>query len=159
MRKNNTLLIVIGIIAVVIIVVVLALGGSKQTNSNQPMNEQNRGATRTTSDGLQITDEVIGTGVEATAGKLVTVDYVGTLTNGTKFDSSIDRGTPFTFTLGAGDVIKGWDEGVQGMKIGGKRKLVIPPSLAYGDRAVGGVIPANATLVFEVQLLDVKSGE
>ena len=84
------------------------------------------------------------------------MDYTGWLTNGTKFDSSKDHGQPFSFQLGGGQVIKGWDEGVDGMKVGGKRKLTIPPELAYGSRAVGGVIPPNSTLVFEVELLGVK---
>lgn len=107
--------------------------------------------------GLQITDEVIGTGAEAKAGDTVTVNYSGTLLNGKKFDSSYDRGTPFSFQLGVGGVIKGWDQGVSGMKVGGKRKLVIPPELAYGSREMGnGAIPANSTLVFEVELLGVK---
>lgn len=110
----------------------------------------------TTSSGLQYEDTVVGTGVEAVAGKTVEVHYTGTLTNGTKFDSSHDRNKPFSFRLGAGQVIKGWDEGVAGMKIGGKRKLVIPANLAYGNRAVGGVIPANATLEFVVELLKVS---
>ena len=106
--------------------------------------------------GLQITDEIAGTGAEAKAGNLVTVNYIGTLTNGGKFDSSYDRNQPFSFTLGAGEVIKGWDEGVLGMKVGGKRKLVIPPSLAYGSQEVGnGLIPANSTLIFEIELLEV----
>ena len=105
---------------------------------------------------LKIEDIVAGTGVEAVAGKNVTVHYTGTLTDGTKFDSSLDRGTPFTFTLGAGEVIKGWDQGVAGMKVGGKRKLTIPPSLGYGERGAGGVIPPNSTLIFEVELLKVE---
>ncbi len=105
--------------------------------------------------GMQIQDIKIGTGASAESGKQVTVHYVGTLTNGTKFDSSRDRGTPFTFNLGAGEVIEGWDKGVAGMKVGGVRKLTIPPDLAYGARAVGS-IPANSTLVFEVELLGVK---
>ena len=105
---------------------------------------------------LIIEDEVIGTGAEAKAGDSVTVHYVGTLTDGTMFDASRNRGDAgFTFTLGAGQVIKGWDQGVAGMKVGGKRKLTIPSDLAYGNRAVGGVIPANATLVFEVELIGV----
>jgi FKBP-type peptidyl-prolyl cis-trans isomerase len=96
-----------------------------------------------------------GTGAEATAGKNVTVHYVGTLTDGKKFDSSRDRGKGFSFKLGAGQVIKGWDQGVAGMKVGGMRKLTIPSSLAYGDRGFPPVIPPGATLVFEVELLEV----
>ncbi|HEU5114325.1 MAG TPA: FKBP-type peptidyl-prolyl cis-trans isomerase [Candidatus Paceibacterota bacterium] len=105
--------------------------------------------------GLEIYDQVVGTGAEATPGKKVTVHYIGTFTNGQKFDSSVDRGTPFDFTLGAGQVIKGWDQGVAGMKVGGVRRLVISPELGYGSRDFGP-IPGNSTLVFEVQLLDVK---
>jgi FKBP-type peptidyl-prolyl cis-trans isomerase len=105
---------------------------------------------------LEITDIVVGKGAEAVAGKTVTVHYVGTLTNGTKFDSSRDRGTPFSFVLGAGKVIQGWEQGIPTMKVGGKRKLVIPPSLGYGNRAVSDKIPANSTLVFEVELLNVQ---
>lgn len=108
-------------------------------------------------DQLQVSDEVVGTGAIAETGDVVTVHYVGSLTNGTVFDASANRGSEgFTFTLGAGEVIKGWDLGVAGMKVGGKRKLVIPPGLAYGDRAIGNVIPANSTLVFEVELLNVE---
>lgn len=110
--------------------------------------------TQTTAGGLIIVDEVIGTGAEAKAGDTVTVDYVGMLTNGTVFDASKNRGNQgFTFLLGAGQVIKGWDVGVAGMKVGGKRKLTIPSDMAYGNQAVGGVIPANSTLIFEVELL------
>ena len=106
---------------------------------------------------LQAIDEVIGTGATAEAGDSVTVSYVGSLTDGTVFDASANHGTTgFTFNLGAGQVIKGWDEGIVGMKVGGKRKLIIPASLAYGDQAVGGVIPANSTLIFEVELLKVQ---
>jgi FKBP-type peptidyl-prolyl cis-trans isomerase len=97
-----------------------------------------------------------GTGAEAVAGKQVTVHYTGTLTDGKKFDSSLDRGQPFKFILGAGQVIRGWDLGVAGMKVGGKRKLTIPPQLGYGERGAGGVIPPNATLLFEVELLEVN---
>jgi FKBP-type peptidyl-prolyl cis-trans isomerase FkpA len=110
----------------------------------------------TTASGLKYTDEKVGSGAEAKAGQRVSVHYTGWLTNGTKFDSSKDRGQPFMFALGSGQVIKGWDEGVQGMKVGGTRKLTIPADLGYGARGAGGVIPPNATLVFEVELLDVK---
>jgi len=108
-----------------------------------------------TSSGLQYIDQVVGTGEVAKAGQTVSVHYTGWLTNGTKFDSSVDRGQPFSFPLGAGRVIKGWDEGVQGMNVGGKRKLTIPANLGYGARGAGGVIPPNATLVFDVELLSV----
>ena len=105
---------------------------------------------------LKIEDTKVGTGAEAVTGKSVMVHYTGWLTNGTKFDSSKDRNEPFSFQLGAGQVIKGWDQGVAGMKVGGIRKLTIPPNLGYGSRGAGGVIPPNATLVFEVELLGVK---
>ena len=107
-------------------------------------------------DGLKYTDDQVGTGAEAATGKTVSVHYTGWLLDGTKFDSSRDRNQPFSFPLGRGQVIKGWDEGVAGMKVGGKRTLVIPPDLGYGARGAGGVIPPNATLKFEVELLDVK---
>ena len=105
--------------------------------------------------GLIIQDVSVGIGAEAKTGSEVTVNYVGTLENGTKFDSSYDRGTPYPFTLGARQVILGWEEGILGMKVGGKRRLVIPPNLAYGSQ-VYGPIPANSTLIFDVELLDVK---
>lgn len=109
-----------------------------------------------TTSGLQYQDLAVGDGDEAVAGQNVQVHYTGWLkSNGEKFDSSLDRGQPFKFALGAGMVIRGWDEGVQGMRVGGKRKLVIPPDLGYGSRGAGGVIPPGATLVFEVELLKV----
>jgi len=105
---------------------------------------------------LKIEDITVGTGDEAVVGKKVTVNYAGTLEDGTKFDSSYDRGTPFSFNLGAGEVIEGWDKGVAGMKVGGKRKLTIPSSLGYGERGAGGAIPPNSTLIFEIELLKVE---
>lgn len=110
----------------------------------------------TLKDGLKIEDEVIGTGTAAKAGDSVSVQYTGWLTNGTKFDSSFDHGQAFTFLLGGGQVIKGWDEGVVGMKAGGKRRLTIPAALAYGNQSVAnGLIPANSTLIFEVELVSI----
>jgi FKBP-type peptidyl-prolyl cis-trans isomerase FkpA len=112
-------------------------------------------STTTTASRMTIEEMTVGNGATAATGQKVKVHYTGWLTNGTKFDSSKDRNDPFVFPLGAGHVIKGWDEGVQGMKVGGKRKLTIPPALGYGARGAGGVIPPNATLVFEVELLGV----
>jgi FKBP-type peptidyl-prolyl cis-trans isomerase len=109
-----------------------------------------------TASGLQYWDINLGNGVEAKPGSQVTVHYTGWLTTGKKFDSSIDAGKPFNFTIGRGEVIKGWDEGVAGMKVGGKRRLRIPADLAYGEKGYPGVIPANAILIFDVQLLAVK---
>lgn len=107
-------------------------------------------------DQLQIEDLEIGSGQEVKNGDTVSVHYTGTLTDGTKFDSSLDRGEPFSFTVGEGSVIKGWDEGLVGMKIGGKRKLTIPPELGYGDKQAGS-IPPNSTLIFEIELLDITN--
>jgi FKBP-type peptidyl-prolyl cis-trans isomerase len=109
----------------------------------------------TTPSGLQYVDLVVGAGAEAKKGQLVKVHYTGWLSDRTKFDSSVDRGQPFQFPLGAGRVIQGWDEGVAGMAVGGRRRLIIPPDLGYGARGAGGVIPPNAELIFEVELLDV----
>jgi peptidylprolyl isomerase len=109
-----------------------------------------------TASGLEYEELVVGTGASPQAGKTVVVHYTGTLINGEKFDSSKDRNQPFEFVIGIGQVIKGWDEGVMSMKVGGKRKLTIPPQLGYGARGAGGVIPPNATLIFEVELLGVK---
>ena len=109
----------------------------------------------TPANGLVIDEIEVGSGETAVKGRMVSVHYTGWLTDGTKFDSSKDRNDPFNFPLGAGHVIRGWDEGVQGMQEGGKRKLTIPPELGYGARGAGGVIPPNATLTFEVELLKV----
>ncbi|MCM0606900.1 MAG: FKBP-type peptidyl-prolyl cis-trans isomerase [Xanthomonadaceae bacterium] len=114
-------------------------------------------ASMTNATQLKIEEIKIGSGKEAVAKKQIVVHYTGTLTNGKKFDSSLDQNRgPFSFTLGVGQVIRGWDEGFAGMKVGGKRKLTIPPQMAYGERGAGDVIPPNSTLIFDVELLDVK---
>lgn len=112
--------------------------------------------TVTTASGLKYVDVVVGKGASPVAGKQVKVHYTGTLENGKKFDSSLDRGQPFSFVIGVGQVIPGWDEGVMTMKVGGKRKLIIPSRLGYGTRGAGAAIPPNATLLFDVELLDVS---
>ena len=132
-------------------------GGEKSAapSTSSPMKVS--GQPTTTASGLQYWDIVVGTGPSATPGNVVKVHYTGFLTSGEKFDSSRDRGEPFSFPLGGGQVIKGWDEGVAGMKVGGKRQLRIPPELAYGEAGTpDGTIPANATLIFDVQLLTVQ---
>jgi FKBP-type peptidyl-prolyl cis-trans isomerase len=139
-------------IVVLIAVTWILEGGTIMAESEKGTNAQEV----TTSSGLRYVDQVVGTGDAAVAGKTVSVHYTGLLENGKKFDSSVDRGQPFSFPLGAGRVIKGWDEGVQGMKVGGKRKLTIPSYLGYGSRGAGGVIPPNATLIFDVELLGVR---
>lgn len=128
---------------------------NKGENLNQMTSTTNKNPTASSSGQLKIEDIIVGTGQEAKAGDTVVMNYLGTLEDGTKFDSSYDRGQPFTTQIGVGQVIQGWDEGVPGMKIGGKRKLIIPSQMAYGDRAIGN-IPPNSTLIFEVELLDIK---
>jgi len=129
-----------------------ALFNKLETSNNQ----ENQMSAVTTPSGLQYEDLTVGNGASPQNGQTVTVHYTGWLTNGTKFDSSVDRGRPFEFHIGQGEVIKGWDEGVATMKIGGKRKLTIPAELGYGQRGAGGLIPPGATLVFEVELLGVR---
>jgi peptidylprolyl isomerase len=125
-----------------------------------PATAQGTPATMTTSSGLKITDTTVGTGAAPRTGQICVMHYTGWLyangAKGAKFDSSLDRGQPFEFPIGTGRVIRGWDEGVASMKVGGKRTLIIPPDLGYGARGAGGVIPPNATLIFEVELLGVK---
>lgn len=125
-----------------------------------PATAQTAGKIMTTASGLQIQDTQVGTGASPKRGQTCVMHYTGWLYNngqkGKKFDSSVDRGEPFEFPIGAGRVIKGWDEGVASMKVGGKRTLIIPPDLGYGARGAGGVIPPNATLIFDVELLGVK---
>lgn len=144
---------------IVIMAAALAAGASLLTNSSALAQTQGSQMT-TTSSGLQFEDTVVGTGAAPAAGQTCIMHYTGWLyqdgKKGAKFDSSVDRGQPFEFPLGMGRVIKGWDEGVASMKIGGKRTLIIPPALGYGARGAGSVIPPNATLLFEVELLGVR---
>ncbi len=159
--KHRTLLAAASLTILSSLAAGLALAQNKPADKptekkEKPAMEKPEGKEVVTSSGLKYVDQKTGEGDEAKAGDVVTVHYTGWLTDGKKFDSSLDRNQPFTFQLGAGQVIEGWDKGVAGMKVGGKRKLTIPPGLAYGNRAVGGVIPPNSTLVFEVELLGVK---
>ena len=139
-------------VCLIIVVTLISGSGNAMAGNEKEMNMQEV----STPSGLKYVDQVVGSGDVAVAGKTVSVHYTGLLENGKKFDSSVDRGQPFSFPLGAGQVIKGWDEGVQGMKVGGKRKLTIPSNLGYGSRGAGGVIPPNATLIFDVELLGVR---
>lgn len=158
-QRRNTLillsvLLLIGVVLVAFFVFRDRLpAGQSSSNPALPVPGVN---TTTTDSGLQYQDLKTGSGPAAAAGNTVSVHYTGWLEDGTKFDSSRDRNSPFEFTLGRGSVIKGWDEGVQGMQVGGVRKLFIPSQLAYGERGVGDIIPPNANLVFEVELLEIK---
>ena len=132
-----------------------AAGTAQQSDGNAPGIPVLTGPIQTTASGLQYIDEKVGDGASPKATDRVTVNYTGWLTDGKKFDSSVDRGQPFVFTIGRGQVIGGWDQGVATMKVGDKVRLTIPPELGYGARGAGGVIPPNATLIFEVELLGV----
>jgi len=152
MKKNASLIVLIALILVGIVAVIMIVGSGEL----QPENLKKGELPVNTPEGkVQIEDIKVGEGAEAKNSSSVTVNYTGTLTDGTKFDSSLDRNQPFTFVLGDGEVIQGWEQGVLGMKVGGKRKLTIPPSLGYGDQSTGK-IPANSTLIFEIELLEVK---
>jgi peptidylprolyl isomerase len=135
---------------------ILAQQPESPTPGNSSMESRSNDNVITTPSGLKYTDLVEGTGATPQRGQTVVVHYTGTLENGTKFDSSRDRNRPFEFTLGIGQVIRGWDEGISTMKVGGRRTLIIPPELGYGSRGAGGVIPPNATLIFDVELLGIK---
>ncbi len=147
-RNQRITIIIIGLLLLALIgfLVFQSVGGPQPTAGPATINPS----------GLKIEELVIGEGAVAKAGDQVEVHYTGWLEDGKKFDSSVDRGKPFAFTLGQRAVIKGWDEGVAGMQVGGKRRLTIPPELAYGERGIQNVIPANATLIFEVELLAIK---
>ena len=138
-----------------LVTLVLACGESDSSNSTSEVSMDSN-STVTTPSGLQYKDLVLGTGTAASEGATAVVHYTGWLLDGTKFDSSLDRGVPFEFVIGQGRVIKGWEEGVVTMNVGGKRELIIPPNLAYGDQGAGGVIPPGATLKFEVELIELK---
>jgi FKBP-type peptidyl-prolyl cis-trans isomerase FkpA len=139
---------------IVMLVMVAFLAGCNDTTRYPGMHSENK--VQSTPTGLKFVEITEGTGAVATAGQTVSVHYTGFLMDSTKFDSSVDRGEPLQFRLGSGQVIRGWDQGVAGMKVGGKRKLIIPPQLGYGDRGIPRLIPPGAQLVFDVELVDAK---
>jgi len=143
-------------IAIIIIAVVVIASVVFFAFRNRSANQTGADDLITTSSGLQYKDLIVGQGPATKPGDTVSVHYTGWLQNNKKFDSSLDRGVPFDFTLGQNQVIQGWDEGVLGMRVGGKRRLIIPPQLAYGATGAGGIIPPNATLIFEIELLAIK---
>jgi len=155
-RNQRIAIIVVALLLIAAVVYFAFLRGTPSSSSPTSGPSTSSQGLITTDSGLQYEDLVVGDGAEARAGDTVSVHYTGWLEDGTKFDSSVDRGVPFEFTLGRGMVIKGWDEGVAGMKVGGKRRLIIPADLGYGSSGAGGVIPPNATLIFEVELLEIK---
>lgn len=140
----------------ILLIILIVFGLAVFINNNNTKKTNSEGVKMQEATELKIEDIKIGDGAEAKSGDSVKVNYVGTLTNGNKFDSSYDRNEPFEFDLGSGQVIEGWDKGVAGMKVGGKRKLTIPSQMAYGDREIGE-IPANSTLIFEIELLEITN--
>jgi len=152
--KKFVITVILVLTASILAVLTFAQTAAQKPNTSAPTKVTGDGVTTTS--GLQYWDIQVGTGDVAKRGSRVKVHYTGWLTNGKKFDSSVDAGRPFQFTIGRGEVIKGWDEGVAGMKVGGKRQLRIPPELGYGQSGAAGVIPPNATLIFDVQLLAVQ---
>jgi FKBP-type peptidyl-prolyl cis-trans isomerase len=148
LRNQRIGLAIIGVLLFALIAFLVYRSVIQPSQNNKPAAQSETG--------LQMEEIKTGDGPAAKGGDIVVVHYVGRLTDGTKFDSSYDRNQPFTFTLGANQVIKGWDEGIVGMKVGGKRKLIIPPALAYGSQGAGSAIPPDSTLVFEVELQEIK---
>lgn len=162
--ETKSLAIIVGVLGLFALALIFFLfnpigfsGTSTQTVSTPSPSSLEDTRSSSPSGQLKIEDIQVGTGIEATKGSLVTVHYTGTLENGTKFDSSVDRGEPFTTPIGEGRVIKGWDEGIPGMKVGGKRRLTIPSEMGYGTRGSPPTIPPNATLIFDVELLEIKN--
>lgn len=157
-KKYQITVILSSLLSIALLFVIsIGIAQTLATETEDTTEETSQASTppRITESGLTIEDVAVGTGARAVRGSEVTVHYTGTLLDGTKFDSSLDRGEPFTFTLGAGEVIEGWDEGVEDMRVGGRRNLTIPPELGYGDRPAGS-IPPNSTLVFNIELLGVE---
>lgn len=153
-RRNQQIALVTVGVAIVALILIFAFRGNQ--NSGDPGSTAGTGEVITTASGLQYEDLVVGTGPVATDGQTVSVHYTGRLEDGTVFDSSVERGTPYEFVLGTGSVIPGWDEGIAGLQVGGKRTLIIPPDLAYGPAGRPPTIPQNATLIFDVELMDIK---
>lgn len=156
MSRKDLLYSVIGSLGIFGLLVLFTLPRSEPPVQNPQTNLSTPTTDASSSAELKVEDLVVGQGTEAKSGSTVTVNYIGTLTDGTKFDSSYDAGQPFTTQIGNGSVIKGWDEGIPGMKVGGKRRLTIPSELGYGPTGAGDKIPPNSTLIFEIELLEVK---